>query len=132
MLAVVDTLLEAGPHDAARLSEYTWGEHNTSRIRHPLSPFIPLIGRWLDMPALQLPGDHYMPRVQTPGAGASQRMVVSPGRESQGIFHMPGGQSGHPLSPHYRDGHRAWAEGEATPFLPGPIRYTLMLDPKSP
>jgi penicillin amidase len=131
MLAAVDALLGAVPDDASRLSEYTWGEHNTSRIRHPLSPFLPLIGRWLDMPALPLPGDHYMPRVQTPGAGASQRMVVSPGREAQGIFHMPGGQSGHPLSPHYRDGHRAWAEGEATPFLPGPTRYKLMLDPKT-
>ena len=35
---------------------------------------------------------------------------------------MPGGQSGHPLSPHYADGHAAWAKGEPTPFLPGPAR----------
>ena len=70
-----------------------------------------------------------MPRVQTPGAGASQRMVVSPGREADGIFHMPGGQSGHPLSPHYRDGHRAWALGEPTPFLPGEPIHILSLHP---
>ncbi|MEI4920825.1 penicillin acylase family protein, partial [Klebsiella pneumoniae] len=58
------------------------------------------------MPEEELPGDNRaMPRIQTPRDGASQRMAVSPGREAEGYFHMPTGQSGHPLSPHYRDGH---------------------------
>ena len=70
-----------------------------------------------------------MPRFQSPRAGASERMAVSPGREGEGYFHMPGGQSGHPLSAHYGDGHRAWATGEATPFLPGPPVHTLLLRP---
>ena len=61
-----------------------------------------------------------MPRFQSPTAGASERFGVSPGREELGYFHMPCGQSGHPLSPHYADGHAAWAKGEKTPFLPGP------------
>ena len=34
-----------------------------------------------------------------PGFGASERFAVSPGHEAQAYFHMPGGQSGHPLSP---------------------------------
>jgi penicillin amidase len=42
---------------------------------------------------------------------------------------MPGGQCGHFLSPHYRDGHEAWAKGQATPFLPGPPVHTLELVP---
>ena len=45
------------------------------------------------------------------------------------IFHMPAGQSGHPLSPHYADGHAAWANGERTPFLPGPPASVLTLAP---
>ena len=49
-------------------------------------------------------------------------MVVSPGREADGIMHMPTGQSGHPLSPFYANSHAAWAKGEPTPFLPGPSR----------
>ena len=72
-----------------------------------------------------------MPRVQHPGWGASERMVVSPGREEDGIFHMPCGQSGHPLSPHYRDAHQAWEEGEPTPFLPGPPLHVLELRPET-
>ena len=69
------------------------------------------------------------PRIQAPSEGASQRMAVSPGREEEGYFHMPAGQSGHPLSPHYRDGHDDWAKGRASPFLPGPAVNVLELRP---
>jgi penicillin amidase len=81
------------------------------------------------MPRQPLPGDSHMPRFQSPSAGASERFAVSPGREEQGYFHMPCGQSGHPLSPHYADGHPAWARGEKTPFLPGPPVHVLNLVP---
>ncbi len=72
-----------------------------------------------------------MPRVQGRSFGASQRMVVSPGHERSGIFHMPGGQSGHPLSPFYLAGHADWAAGRPGPFLPGPATHTLRLVPGS-
>jgi penicillin amidase len=42
---------------------------------------------------------------------------------------MPAGQSGHPLSPFYRAGHRAWAEGRPAPLLPGPAEHELRLVP---
>jgi penicillin amidase len=90
---------------------------------------VPALARWLDMPRSPQPGDENMPRVQRPSFGASERLAVSPGREEQGYFHMPCGQSGHPLSPHYSDGHAAWAGGEATPFLPGPAAFVLTLVP---
>ena len=70
-----------------------------------------------------------MPRVQAPAYGASERLAVSPGHEAEGLFHMPGGQSGHPLSPHYGDGEAAWEEGRPTPFLPGEPVSELRLVP---
>ncbi|HVG09185.1 MAG TPA: penicillin acylase family protein, partial [Thermoanaerobaculia bacterium] len=110
------------------LAERTWGERNTSRIRHPLSAALPAFaGRWLDMEPRPLPGDVDMPRLQGPSFGSSERIVVSPGNEEAGYFHMPVGQSGHPLSLHYRDGHKAWEEGRPTPFLPGKTVHTLKL-----
>ncbi|MES2859170.1 MAG: penicillin acylase family protein [Pseudomonadota bacterium] len=118
-------LIKAGP-----LQERTWGERNTAAICHPLASAVPLIGkRLLCMPAEPLPGDTAMPRVQGPGFGASQRMVVAPGHERDGILHMPGGQSGHPLSPFWGAGHDDWVHGRPSPFLPGPARYTLRLAP---
>jgi penicillin amidase len=121
----VASLRAVGPD----LDNRTWGERNTVRIRHPLSQVLPSLSRFLDMPPEPLPGDSNMPRFQGPSEGASERLVVSPGREENGIFHMPGGQSGHPLSPFYRAGHQAWARGEATPFLPGPTIHRLRLSP---
>ncbi len=129
LLAAVDRTVDSLESTGSPLATQTWGRYNTVRVRHPLSAGVPLLGRWLDLPAVELPGDLYMPRVQAPGFGASERLVVAPGHEEAGIFHMPGGQSGHPLSPHYGDGQDAWVAGEATPFLPGPTVSTLTLEP---
>jgi penicillin G amidase len=130
LLRAVDETAEQMLATAPTLSEATWGARNTTRIQHPLSQAIPALSRWLDMPARPLPGGSRMPRVQHPDWGASERMVVSPGREEHAILHIPCGQSGHPLSPHYRDSHQAWEEGEATPFLPGPPVHVLELQPE--
>ncbi|HRQ65942.1 MAG TPA: penicillin acylase family protein [Xanthomonadaceae bacterium] len=111
------------------LAARTWGERNRAAIRHPISRGAPFLSRWLDMPRSPLPGDTHMPRVQGPSFGASQRMAVAPGREAEGYFHMPAGQSGHPLSPYYGAGHRDWVEGDPTPFLPGEAEHVLMLIP---
>jgi len=87
------------------------------------------VGRWLDMPLQPLPGDLYTPNMHWNASASSERMIVSPGREQEGIMHMPTGQSGHPLSPFYSNSHPAWVNGEPTPFLPGPAVYTLRLNP---
>lgn len=127
LLAAIDRVLDELTKDGRPLVERTWGEFNTFQAKHPLSLAVPMLSRYLDLPARALPGDGRMPRVQGRSFGASQRMVVTPGREAEGIFHMPGGQSGHPLSPFYGSEERSWAEGEATPFLPGPALHTLRL-----
>lgn len=112
------------------LAERSWGERNTAAICHPVSRALPAVARrWLCMPADGLPGDRDMPRVQGPAFGASQRMVVSPGHEADGIIQMPGGQSGHPLSPFWGAGHQDWVNGTPTPFLPGTTVHTLRLLP---
>ncbi|HEY0503455.1 MAG TPA: penicillin acylase family protein [Lysobacter sp.] len=125
---VRDELKEKGP-----LQARTWGERNTAKICHPLSRALPgFVKPALCMPADELPGDSGMPRVQGPDFGASERMVVSPGHEADGIIHMPGGQSGHPMSPFWGAGHDDWVHGRPTPFLPGATRHTLKLSPAGP
>jgi penicillin amidase len=129
LLAAADAAAADVAPDGESLDVRTWGRRNTLSMRHSLSRVIGALGRWLDMPPAELPGDVNMPRVMAPGQGASERFGVSPGREHEGYLHMPGGQSGHPLSPHYRAGHDAWVEGRATPFLPGEPVYELTLFP---
>lgn len=129
LLAVVDDELQALSAAGPRLADRTWGEHNTLQMRHPLSDASPLLARWLNLPPRQIPGDHDMPRVTGNTFGASERIVVSPGHEETGIFHMPVGESENPLSPHYGDGEKAWEDGQPTPFLPGQPVDILKLVP---
>ena len=128
--AQVDATIAELDASCPELAHCTWGAHNLVQIRHPLSRVLPWLASFLDMPTLELPGDHDMPRVQD-GAifGASERFAVSPGHEEQGYLQLPGGQSGHPLSPYYHAGFMQWARGEPLPFLPGPAEHTLILTP---
>jgi penicillin amidase len=130
LIAAADLVAEDA-QKAGGVASYTWGRANTVRIKHPFSASMPILGILLDMPAVELPGDSNMPRVQGATFGASERFAVSPGREANGYLNMPTGQSGHPLSPHYRDANDAWIAGSPTAFLPGPAKHTLVLQPAS-
>ncbi|ALT76270.1 penicillin acylase family protein [Paucibacter sp. KCTC 42545] len=112
------------------LGQATWGRHNASKIQHVLSKAIPALSVFLDMPSQPQGGDSNLPHVAQPAFGQSQRLVVAPGREAQGLLSMPGGQSGHPLSPYYGAGHAAWAAGEATPLLAGKLTQWLEAKPQ--
>jgi penicillin amidase len=129
MLAALDTTIGLLTRDGTPLALATWGRRNVVRIQHPLSLAVPRLSAWLDVPPEPLPGDDAMPRVQSTDFGASERFVVSPGHEERGLFQMPGGESGHPLSPWYHDGYAAWARGEPAPFLPGAAAHVLVLIP---
>jgi penicillin amidase len=111
------------------LADRSWGERNTAKIRHPLSQALPILSGFLDMPSEPLGGDVDLPRAQGPGFGASERFSVSPGDEASSLMHMPTGQSGHPLSAFYRNGHDAWVRGQPSPFLPGKTQHKLTLSP---
>jgi len=130
LLATADDVVNEASTGDKQLAGFTWGAFNTTKIQHPLSMAVPSLAGWLDMAPEELRGDtENMPRIQAPSSGASQRMGVSPGHEEEGYMHMPCGQSGHPLSPHYRDMHESWTRGEPTPFLPGKPVNTLVLKP---
>jgi len=111
--------------------ETPWGETNRSAIAHPLSDVLPERFRaMLGVEPAPLDGDVWAVRVASPTFGASQRMAVSPGREEFGLLHMPGGQSGKPMSPHFKDQHRAWLSGDPLPLLSGQPSRSLILTPR--
>ena len=111
-------------HNFDSLDQLTWGAIHKTQISHPLG-FMPILGKILNMPQKPLPGGNHC--VRSPHA--SERMVISPGHEVDGILHIPGGQSGHPLSKNYKDQYSYWLKGKPLPFLPGPATHTLTLNP---
>jgi penicillin G amidase len=129
LLAAVDAVVEQAAAAGTPMADLRWGTID-SGIRHPLSGALGPLGRYLDMDPIPLGGGYNVPRQRMGNLMASERLVVSPGREETAVFHMPGGQSGHPLSPHYRDGHLAWVRGDPTPLLPGGAVHRLVLSPQ--
>jgi penicillin amidase len=129
-LSAVDAVIQRIKAQRDGYSSYTVGERNATRIQHPMGAAIPQLGPLLNMPVDRLPGDRFdMPRIQAPAFGSSMRMAVSPGQEKEGYLIMVGGESGNPLSPHYRDCHEAWVKNTRTPFLPGVATHKILLQP---
>ena len=138
ILESIDAVIEQATKSGSKsLASHTWGEYNTLQINHPLSASLrPVMGDavvdWLNLDMPHVPvsgGSRNMPKIVRPASGASERLAVSPGREKEGYFHMPAGQSGHPLSPYYRVGHQDWVEGNPSPFLAGEMVHQLELLP---
>lgn len=120
-------LSEAGT--GSTMDDLNWGKVNALRVSHPFASTVPLVGKHLNMPVVSGFGDTFMPAVQGPAFGASQRFFVRPGELEKAILTLPGGQSGHPLSPFYKTGFDDYASGRDTPLLPGESIYTLTLTP---
>ncbi len=127
LLQQADAVIADARKVCSALDRCTWGAYNTTAVRHPLSRSLGPLARFLDMPALPVAGDLNVPRVAGPTFGASERFAVSPGREAEGYMQLPGGASGHPLSPFYRAGFKDWVEGRPKPLLPGPAVHELVL-----
>ncbi|WP_316239473.1 penicillin acylase family protein [Bradyrhizobium sp. SZCCHNR1015] len=93
-----------------------WGVVNRTRFGYTLAKLIARIDALVSPPSSEQDGSHECVRIATSTDGAAFRLVVSPGRESSGLFQMAGGQSSHPLSPHFDDLHRDWLKGRYRAF----------------
>lgn len=112
------------------LDQLNWGTFNRVAQQHPFSKSIPQLTDILDIAHFESPGcAGNCVRAMTSDHGASERLVLAPADPEQGILEMPGGQSGHPFSAHYRDQQQDWLEGNATPFLPGNKVHHLQFQP---
>jgi len=116
-------------HGMEDLRQITWGRINIVRIQHPFSRATSWASWFLDMPELAGACNSNCVKVLYDRSGASERLVVSPNHMQDGLLEMPGGQSGHPLSSHFRDQQQAWATDRMQALLPGEALHRLVLNP---
>ncbi|MEN0021430.1 MAG: penicillin acylase family protein, partial [Planctomycetota bacterium] len=121
-----------GAEVAARTGR-TWGERNKLAVRHPLSDALPSSFAWLkdrlSLPEVQQAGAGGTIHVTGRTFGASNRLVVSPGREEFGVLQLPGGRSGIPMSRLSQNRFEAWATGEPDPLLARDPQLEWLLNP---
>jgi len=100
------------------------------RVRHALGAEVPALGWLLNLPPRRWGGGpssvgrarYSYTRPFAVNAAATVRVVAELTPVPQVAAVMPGGQSGHPLSPHYADQYDAWLAGELLPVAPDPPR----------
>ena len=108
------------------LSKLNWGNVNALSVTHPFSSTLGVFSMWVNMPRVIGYGDSYLPAVQSRAFGASQRLIVRPGDEQYGILTVPGGQSGHFMSPYYKDAFIEYASNASTPLLPQKLEHEIV------
>jgi penicillin amidase len=118
--AVTRLVATRGPAPA----NWAWGSLRPLRLRHPLGVSAPL-DRMLNLGPVPLGGDTNtvaqagvspLAPTSNPAVIANHRMVVDLGIPDASRYVIAGGQSGNPLSPHYRDLFALWQRGEGVPI----------------
>ena len=137
-LMIVETLRQSAQeqHQAypgQDLTRLSWGATHAITLHHPFSKVSPLLGELLDMPRFESDGcASICVKVMDTAHGASERLVLSPLHPEDGLFQMPGGQSGHPFSKHYRDQQPYWQAGIAAPLQAKGLVHSLSFLPSQP
>lgn len=104
--------------------QWRWDAANAVYFKHELGDVSPLLGAWLSRGPTPWGGGHPVlgraryryDRPFVGRSGATVRVVAEFGAGSSGVFEVrsiiPGGQHGHPSSPHYDDQVEHWLAGE--------------------
>jgi penicillin amidase len=109
------------------MGRWRWGEAHEARLRHRPFSRDARLRHWFDV-AVASPGDAYTVNVgrsdfqddadpYSNRHAASLRAIYDLADPQASLFIHPGGQSGNPLSAHYRSFANAWARGEYAPML---------------
>jgi penicillin amidase len=101
-----------------------WGRLRTLTLRHPAGDQL-LVADAFNLGPVPMPGDGTTPLqaasgpldpFDNPGFVPNTRAVIDLADPEAGRWVLAGGQSGNPLSPHYRDLFALWLRGEAVPI----------------
>jgi penicillin amidase len=104
------------------MSQWHWGDLHRAHFRHPIFSGIPLIGRFADLSIASDGGDATVNRGSSQISnsldpyghihGAGLRVIFDLGDLDNSRYIIATGQSGNPISPHYRDLLGAWRDGQ--------------------
>jgi len=110
------------------LDELRWGDVHRVRMAHGLFGFVPGLGSLTAVGGETDGGDFTLNRGTPEGLearrplahvhGAGMRMVVNLAEPARARFALATGQSGNPLSDHYRDRFEGWQDGRLDPIGP--------------
>jgi len=105
---------ERAPRD---LKNWHWGDQLPVQVQHPLFASIPVLSRFSGTGSHPQSGSGSTVKQVGSDFGPSERLTVDFSNLDQSTLNIVIGQSGHLLSPHYKDQFAAWYQG-STFLLP--------------
>jgi penicillin amidase len=125
---------------------WSWGKAHQAQAKHTPFSDVPLLSSWFgvstpfggDNMSINV-GGYSMSNQKEPfamGHGAGVRFIYDLADLDRSLFVLSTGQSGHLLSPHYRDASRRWAAGQYFPMKAhqrpeeANSLWTLVLEPE--
>jgi penicillin amidase len=96
--------------------KWIYGKYLELTIAHPIGHRLPLVAKYFDIGPVGMSGSPTSVKQTTRGLGPSMRMNADLGDWDRSLMNLPAGESGHVLSPHYRDQWDAYYNGTSFPM----------------
>ncbi len=100
----------------SRVSRWNYGQYNRIQVQHPVFGRIPWLGRYFSIGPVDMSGSPTTVKQMTGRIGPSFRMVVDFANLDESWANVLTGESGHPLSRHYKDEWDAYYAGSSFPM----------------
>lgn len=122
---------EAAKPQGSRVDRWLYGKLNTLTVAHPIGSQLPLIGTYFNVGPLPMSGGSTTVKQTTRRMGPSMRLVVDFSDLDASLNNITIGESGHPLSGHYKDQWDAYYYGRGLrmPFRNVEPKSTLRVSP---
>jgi penicillin amidase len=129
--ALADGIDEGRRMQGDSLAKWRYGRFLEVQITHPIGHQIPIIGKYFDIGSVEMSGTSTSVKQTTKRVGPSMRMNADLSDWDSSLLNIPIGQSGHPLSRHYKDEWDAYYNGTSFPmqFRKVDVKDTLTLEP---
>ncbi|HLX43843.1 MAG TPA: penicillin acylase family protein [Bryobacteraceae bacterium] len=87
----------------SKLSRWDYGQYNELRLTHPVDGQLPMVGRYFNIGPVPMSGSPTTIKQSTRRLGPSMRMIVDLADLDRSLQNITVGESGQPLSKHFRD-----------------------------
>jgi penicillin amidase len=114
--ALVDSVEEGSRIQGHDIRRWQYGEYLKVGINHPVFHRVPLVGRYFDIAPVPMSGSSTSIKQTTRALAPSMRMDADLGDWEHSLLNVQIGQSGQPLSSHYKDEWIDYYNGRSYPM----------------
>jgi penicillin G amidase len=111
-----EAITDGAKSEGSKISRWDWGQYNELRISNPVLGQVPLIGKYFNIGPVAMSGSPTTIKQTTRRLGPSMRMVVDLSDLDRSLQNITIGESGQPLSGHYRDQWSAYYGATSFPM----------------